>query len=164
MKIYLNEIITTYNNNNIIFRYYNNQNSFLIIANSAYYFTNLNLIFFYFVSTEHIIISIITYIFSEYNYNIIVLMISTLLDIIYIKIVFMNYACYIMLLSTTLLFIKYKQDDIIKSIRFTVLWRNKVRLYDNLQNYHQFTRLVDKFSKLINVICGIIYSITPFFI
>ena len=91
-------------------------------------------------------------------------MISTLLDIIYIKIVFMNYACYIMLLSTTLLFIKYKQDDIIKSIRFTVLWRNKVRLYDNLQNYHQFTRLVDKLSKLINVICGIIYSITPFFI
>ena len=30
--------------------------------------------------------------------------------------------------------------------------------------YHQFTRLVDKLSKLINVICGIIYLYTPFFI
>ena len=56
LKIYLNEIITTYNNSNNIFKYNNNQNSFLIIANSAYYFTNLNLIFFYVVSIGHIII------------------------------------------------------------------------------------------------------------
>ena len=69
-----------------------------------------------------------------------------------------------MLISTTFMFLKLKQNDIIKSIKFNVIWRNKVRLYDNLKQHHEFTRLVNKSSKLINVICGMIYLIVPIFI
>ena len=69
-----------------------------------------------------------------------------------------------MFIAITFMFLKLKQNDIIKSIKLNVLWRNKFRLYDNFKDFHQFTKLVNKLSKLINVICGIIYLLIPLFI
>ena len=88
-------------------------------------------------------------------------MISTLHNIICIKIIDSNFMELAMFTFIILHFLKLKQNDIIKSIRFNVLWRNKVRLYDNLKEYHQFTSISNKFSKLINVMCGIMYLLTP---
>ena len=163
LTIKISEILTNNNGCNI-FRYNSNEKSLLIIANSAYFSSKVYLIFLYLISILHIISSISAYIVTKKNYNLIALIISTLHNIVLCKIVVMNYAGYTMFGCTTLLFLKLKQNDIIKSIRFNVLWRNKVRLYDNLNDYHQFTRLVDKLSKLINVMCGIIYLFTPFLI
>ena len=147
-----------------IFKYNNNEKSLLIISNFGYWSEYFYLIGFYLISTLHIIFSLAAYIFTHNNYKIIILMVSTIHNIICVKIVNMNYPGYAMITFTTFIFLKLKQNDIIKSIRFNVLWRNKIRLYDNLQDYHQFTRLVDKLGKLINVLSGIIYLITPFFI
>ena len=163
LTIYMNEI-KTINNGHNIFKYKNNENSLLIIANLTYWSSNLFVIYFYLVSIIHILLSLIAYYFTENNYNIIILIISTMHNIICVKIVNMILPGYAMFVLTMFMFLKYKQNDIIKSIRFNVLWRNKIRLYDNLKQYHQFTRLVNKLSKLINMLCGITYLITPFFI
>ena len=163
LTININEI-KTINNGSNIFKYNNNESSLIIIANFAYWIKYFYLIGFYLISTLHIIFSLATYIFTHNNYNIIILMVSTIHNIICFKILNTNYPGYAMITLTTFIFLKLKQNDIIKSIRFNVLWRNKFRLYDNLKQYHQFTRLVDKLGKLINVLSGIIYLITPFFI
>ena len=60
-----------------------------------------------------------------------------------------------------LMYFKWKQDEILKSIRFNVIWRNKVKLYGNFQDYHQFTVTVYEVSKLINIVIGIVYVMTP---
>ena len=163
LTIYKNEIITINNGGNI-FKYKNNENSFLIIANSVNWIKNSFILTFYYISLIYIILSVIVYIFSKNNYNILLLMIFTIQLIIWIKIIHLIYAGYIIIIALTFMFLKLKQNDIMKSIKLNVLWRNKFRLYDSLKDYHQFTRLVDKLSKLINVICGIIYSIIPFLI
>ena len=58
-------------------------------------------------------------------------------------------------------YLKWKQDEIIKSIRFHLIWRNKVRLYNNLRVYHSFTITFDKVSKPINMLIGMMYAMTP---
>ena len=163
LTIYMNEIITI-KNGGIIFKYKNNENSLLIIANSVNLIKNCFIIHFYSISFIYIVLSVIVYIFSENNYNVLLFIIFTIQNIIWIKIIYQIYAGYIIVIAITFMFLKFKQNDIIKSIKLNVLWRNKFRLYDNLKVYHQFTRLVDKISKLINVICGIIYSFIPFYI
>ena len=159
----INEVKTFKNGGNI-FKFNNNEKALLIIANTTYWSSYFNMISFYLILILHIIFSLIAFIFTDNNYNIIILMISTIQNIICVKIVNMNYPGYVMFTFTTFMFLKLKQNDIIKSIRFNVLWRNKVRLYDNLKDYHQFTRLVDKLGKIINIMCGIIYLLTPFLI
>ena len=88
-------------------------------------------------------------------------MISTLHSIIIIRILIVTLTGTGVFGFTTFMFLKLKQDDMIKSIRFNVLRHNKIRLYDNLKQYHQFTIIVDKFSKLINYMAGVIYIYTP---
>ena len=163
LTININEILTTNNGRNI-FKYNNNENSFLIIANSAYWITKLYMIFSCSVSTLHTLCSIYAYIYIKHNYNFAVLIISTIHNIFCIKIIDNNFMGSAIISIITLNVLKLKQNDIIKSIRFNVLWRNKVRIYDNLKDYHQFTRLVDKLSKFINVMCGIMYLLTPLII
>ena len=163
LKIYNNEIITINNGGNI-FKYNNNENSLLIIANSVDWLKNGFIIHFYVTAMICIILTVYVYIFSEIHYNILVLMIFTTQLIIFIKIIYVSYAGYIMFVAITFIFLKLKQNEIIKSIKLNVLWRNKFRLYDNLKDYHQLTKLVNKLGKLINVICGIIYLFIPLFI
>ena len=163
MSININEI-KTFKNGAIIFKYRNNEKRLIIIANSVYWLKKFYNTYCNFLSIIHIILSVIAYIFTDNNYNLLVMMVFTIQHIIFFKIIFSIYPGFLMLMSTTFMFLKLKQNDIIKSIRFNVSWRNKFRLYDNLKQYHQFTELVDKLSKLINLFCGIIYSISPFLI
>ena len=66
-----------------------------------------------------------------------------------------------MLVITIVMCLKWKQDEIIKSIRFHLIWRSKVRLYDNVRVYHSFTQTFDKVSKPINMLIGLLYLMTP---
>ena len=163
LKIFKNEIITINNGGNL-FKYNNNENSLLKTANLVIWIKDGFIIHFYIIAIIFILLSVVVFIFSENNYNIFLFIIFTMQIIIGLKIIYIIYSGYIIIIAIMFMFLKLKQNDIIKSIRFNVLWRNKIRLYDNLKQYHQFTKLINKLSKLINFICGIIYLFIPLFI
>ena len=147
-------------NNTGLLKYH--QNSFLILANIFYYGSKIiDIIILYSCSFVFITMYSLAYFNSEYEFNLINLIVSIIQVIICIKFGLSFVIGWIMLLFIILMFLKWKQDEIVKSMRFNLLWGNKVKLYDNLIVYHQFTETVSKVSKLINIEVGLIYTMTP---
>ena len=95
-------------------------------------------------------------------FNLLSLAISTIHFFLFMKIGIVTITSFVILFFTVILFLKWRQDEIIKSIRFKVIWRNKVKLNDNFKVYHKFTKTVNELSRLINMVIGIIYILTPF--
>ena len=138
------------------------QNSFLILANIFYYGSKIiDIIILYSFSLIFIILYSLAYFNIEYQFNLFNLILSIIQVIICVKFGLSFVIGWIMLLFIILMFLKWKQDEIVKSVRFNLLWGNKVKLYDNLIVYHEFTETVSKFSKLINIEVGLIYTMTP---
>ena len=138
------------------------QHSFLILANIFYYGSKIiDLIVLYSCSLVFIIMYSIAYFNTKHKFNLINLIISIIQVIICFKFgISFIIGCFVFLFII-LMFLKWKQDEIVKSIRFNLLWGNKIKLYDTLIVYHKFTVTVNKVSKLINIIIGMIYTMTP---
>ena len=113
------------------------------------------------LSIFYLILNCAVYFNSEFEFSLIVLVISTFQIILCTKIMTDIVVCCIMFFFITIIFLKLKQDEIVKSIRLNVLWRNKVKLYHNFKVYHEFTNTVYELSKLMNIMIGIIYVFSP---
>ena len=140
----------------------NDHKSLLILANSMYWGGKL---LFYFelliASTGYISLTLLAYFDDHNKFNAISLIIATIQITLGFYICFSTLFGVLMLVITMGMYLKWKQDEIIKSIRFNLIWRNKVRLYNNLRVYHSFTKTFDKVSKPINMLIGMLYSMTP---
>ena len=122
------------NMNNILNTKYN---SLLILANTLYWTAKTIHICLYFDSIILFsILNIVAYYYNPDKFNPIILLISTLQWIITIKICFSSLFSLIMVAVIMGMYMKWKQDELIKSIRYNLLWRNKVKLYDNIQVCH----------------------------
>ena len=138
------------------------QYSLLMTANLLYWIGKIiGIIFFWLIFLSYLNINVIGYFNTEYNFSLIVLLISTVQFMVCVNIVIVTMAGSIMFFCITLKFLKLKQDEIVKSIRLTVLWRNKVKLYSKLKVYHDFTVTVSGMSKLINIVVGMFYVFRP---
>ena len=115
----------------------------------------------WFLSIAYIFLNFLAYLYPDYDFSLIVLIISIVQTIVVIKIINYIIAGSIMFFSILMIFLKLKQDEIVKSIRLNVLWRNKVQLYNNLKVYNGFKISVDQSGKVINKLIGIFYLITP---
>ena len=146
--------------NSKLLKYHNH--SFLIVVNSVYWLGYIVTQFITYIVTIFIIIlALIAYFNDNFNFYLVVLIISTIQFFICVRISIATAISCIMLITTLIIFLKWKQDEIIKSIRFSVIWRNKVKLNDGLKVYHQFTRTISELSRLINMVIGMIYILTP---
>ena len=156
MTIDLNKLDSSLN----LLMYHNH--SILIVVNILYWLGYIvtNLIT-YIVAILMTIFALIAYFNNNINFNLVVLIISTIQSVICVNISIATVISLIMYIITLLIFLKWKQDEIIKSIRFSVIWRNKVKLNDGLKVYHQFTRTISELSRLINMVIGMIYILTP---
>ena len=136
--------------------------SILIVVNILYWLSCIvtNLIT-YIVAIFMTIFALIAYFNNNINFNLVVLIISTIQSVICVNISIATVISLIMYIITLLIFLKWKQDEIIKSIRFSVIWRNKVKLNESLKMYNQFTRTISELSRLINMVIGMIYILTP---
>ena len=143
-----------------LLKYHNH--SFLIVVNVLYWLGYLvTVLLIYFDAIIITIFTLLAYFNHTYNFNLLILIISAIQVVICIKICFETVISLAILYITVLIFLKWTQDEIIKSIRFNVFWRNKVKLNDSFKVYHQFTRTVNEMSKLINMLIGMIYILTP---
>ena len=142
-----------------------NQDRFILVANilfwlSRFVFVSFTTMFFIILVILHVGV----YFFSDFDFNILILIISVMHAILcyqQILILFTGGFVYIFII---IIFLNMKLREIIKLIRISVLWRNKLRLLDNMMNYHKFSKLVNEISGLINMLIGIMYMITPIFI
>ena len=100
-------------------------------------------------------------IFMESEFSIIILLISAIHAYLFYKHLFVILIGGVVSIFIMIIFLNWKLDEIIKSMRLRVLWRNKVRLLDNMMTYNKFTKLVHKISRPINYAFGLIFLITP---
>ena len=158
----LSKVVFTNDSHNIL-KYKSGEKSLLRISNITYYYLKYtDTVVYYPASLMITICALIAYLFTEYEYNIIILMVSTIYTIIILKIIIGTIFSLGIFCFTSLMFLKLKQDDIIKSIRFNVIWRNKIRLYHSFNDYHDFTIMVKIFSKFMNFLTGVCYFINPY--
>ena len=67
------------------------------------------------------------------------------------------YLCYIMIS-----YVNYKFDEILKSLRLSILWNNKRSIVKNIVDHHNLVVITQKFSYMMNSIIGLIHSIIPY--
>ena len=67
------------------------------------------------------------------------------------------YLCYIMIS-----YVNYKFDEILKSLRLSILWNNKRGIFKNIIDHHNLVVITQQFSYLMNSIIGLIHSIIPY--
>ena len=101
------------------------------------------------------------YLFMEYEFSMIILLISAIHAYLFYEHFFVIILGGVVLIFILIMFLNWKLDEIIKSIRLSVLWRNKIRLMDNMMTYNKFTKLVHEISSPINYTIGLIFLITP---
>ena len=139
-----------------------NQHTLLIMANLAYWAAKIiGTIIFWIISISYLTFNGIAYFNTEFKFNLMILIIFTIQFILCNKIITDIVVCCIMFFFITVIFLKLKQDEIFKSIRLNVLWRNKVQLYNKIQVYNEFTNTVYELSKLMNMMLGMIYVFSP---
>ena len=139
-----------------------NQDTLLIMANLIYWTgTIFPLVGLWFLSIDYIFLNFLAYLYPDHNFSLIVSLISIVQTIFVIKIINYMIASCIMFFSILIIFLKFKQDEIVKSIRLNYLWRNKIQLLNNLKVYNDFKISVDQSGKVINKLIGIFYLITP---
>ena len=95
-------------------------------------------------------ISLYIYFFLEYDFNIIILLFNVIHAYLLYKFIMVIFTGGLVLIFIMIIFLNFKLDEIIKLIRLCVLWRNKVRLLDNMMTYNRFTKLVHEISNPIN--------------
>ena len=59
-------------------------------------------------------------------------------------------------------YVNHKFDDILKSLKLSILWNNKRGIYKNTINHHNIVVITQQFSYMMNPIIGIVYSIIPY--
>ena len=140
----------------------NKQNSLNLIINVLFWMIRLlamlsgiNLFVILLIMTLYI------YLYLEYDFSIFILLIS----VIHIYLFYKHWAIMtlggVVLISIVIMFLIWKLNEIIKSIRLSVLWRNKVKLFDNMITYNKYTKLVHEISGPINYTICFIFLITP---
>ena len=139
----------------------NKQDIFKLMVNILFWYLRL---FFMMGSVNLLIISLIMilyiYLFLEYNFNIFILFLSVIHAYLFYTHLFVMIIGGIVLIFIMIMFLNWKFDEIIRSMRLSVLWRNKVRLLDNMMIYNTFTELVHNISRPINYTIGFIFLIT----
>ena len=138
------------------------QHTLLIMANLIYLIGKIGpLIGLVNLSMCYIMLNFLAYIHPDYDFSIIVLIFSTIQIIAVIRIVNYVIAGCIMFFSILIIFLKLKQDEIVRSIRLNVLWRNKFQFYNTLKEYHDFTIFFEQITKVINKLIGMVYLLSP---
>ena len=101
------------------------------------------------------------YLFMEYEFSIAIMLLSVIhIYLFYKHRIIMILGC-VVLFFIMIMFLYWKLNEIIKSMRLSVLWRNKVRLLDNMRAYNKFTKLVHEISHPINYTIGFLFLLTP---
>ena len=138
----------------------NNQQKLIILINTVYWawsFLEFLLIFLFVI--PYICVILYAYFLSEYNYNLLTLILSAYH--------FINFAfqstnmvllCLVPFLVITNV-LRWKQDEIVKSLRYNLKCRNYSRFYSKIIEYHKFTRVISELSGPINIYLGVLYSL-----
>ena len=141
------------------------QDRFILVANILFWLSRFVLIAF---TTMFFIILVIlhvgVYFFSDIEFNILILIISLVHAILCYQQILILFTGGFVFIFIIILFLNMKIREIIKLIKISVLWRNKLRLLDNMMTYNKFTKLVHEISGVINMLIGITYTISPIFI
>ena len=140
----------------------NNQDTLILLTNILFW--TYRLVFMLGVLYLVIILliaSIYIYLFMEYEFSIIILLLNVIHVYLFFKQWFVMLVGAVLLIFIVIIFLNWKLNEIIKSMRFSVLWRNKVRLLDYMMTYNKFNELVHKISNPINYIISFVFLITP---
>ena len=140
------------------------QDKFILGANILFWFSRFVLLSF--TVTFFIILVIFAgyvYFFVDFEFNIIVLIFSLAHAIFFYQQILILFTGGFVFISIMLIFLNWKLGEIMKAIRISVLWRNKLRLLDNMMTYNKFTMIVHEISSLINMIIGTNHLMTPIY-
>ena len=113
-------------------------------------------------SLLYLLIVLLVYIFSDHSFNLFTLIITSIIFIITFNSIKSGALGGIALVFMVLSVMRWKLDEIIKSFRVSIRWRNKVRLLNDLNNYDQFTRLIEESNFIMSMVIGIVYIISPY--
>ena len=113
------------------------------------------------LSLTLLILILYIYLFLEYKFSIIILLFTVIHAYFFYKNMMVIITSCFILIFIMLIFLKWKLDELIKSIRISILWRNKIRLLDNMKTYNKFTKLVHEISDPINHSIGLFFLIFP---
>ena len=143
----------------------NKQDTFILVANILFWsFRLFSIASGIALLVTLFLITLYIFIFLEYKLNIIILVNSVIHTYLFYDHILLIITSGVVLLFIMIIFLKWKFDESVKSIKISVLWRNKVRLLDNMMTYNKFTKLVHEISAPINQSIGIIFLITPLLI
>ena len=141
------------------------ESKLILRSNLLYWFyIRFSDLFVYSSSMGYVITVFLIYILSDYPFNLFTLIITSIIYIItYITIKSVTLGG-IALVFMFLSFMRWKLDEIIKSFRVSIRWRNKVRLLEDLHNYDQFTRLIEEANFVMSMVIGDVYIISPYLV
>ena len=103
------------------------------------------------------------YFSSDFEFSILILFITLVHAVLFYHQIWILFTGGFVFISIMLIFLNWKLREIMKCIRISVLWRNKLRLLDNMMTYNKFTKLVHEISSLINMLIGTMHTMTPIF-
>ena len=117
------------------------------------------------IAMVYISFALVAYFYIDYNFtiiNLLVLVILTIFKVVSLKTGFtasIGGIIFIYILSS---FLVMKIDEIIRSIRVNIRWRNKVRLFEDIRQYDQFIKMLNAMIQPINMILGVVYLMLPY--
>ena len=145
----------------------NNENR-LILRTNILYWLYLKLfceIGIYLTTIVYIRSAFLAYFCTDYQFtmlNLLVLVMATILKAISLKVgltASIGGMIFVYILTNFLLL---KIEEIIKSIRVNIRWRNKIGLLNDIRQYDQFIKVIDVISHPINMVVGLHYLMLPY--
>ena len=109
-----------------------------------------------------IVFCLVIYFNHNYDYNLIVLGVNFLMSLH-----LMNQVRAVILSGTfffyvPIAFLNHHLDELIKSIRANIRWRNYNGIFINVWKYNEITKMISRLSGPYNVIIGLNYCIVPY--
>ena len=129
-----------------------NQDRLILVANILFWLSRFVLLAFRTIFFINLVILFVgVYFFSDFDFNILILILTLVHAVFCYQQTLILFTGGFVFIFIIIIFLNMKLHEIIKLIRISVLWRNKLRLLDNMMTYHKFTKLVHEISGVINM-------------